>query len=90
MKILGAALILSAGIASPIFAAGQEGGGPIGPGNGLTPQPGPIYHQSWAYHRGAYNQWNGHYDPEFQHNNEELGFSGRDRSPPRLSSAHGG
>jgi hypothetical protein len=47
MKILSAALVVSAAIASPVFAGGQEGGGPIGPGssNGLTPQPGPIYHQ---------------------------------------------
>jgi hypothetical protein len=90
MKILSAALVVSAAIASPVFAAGQEGGGPIGPGNsnGLTPQPGPIYHQGWAYHRGAYNQWNGDY--EFRRDREDLGFSGRHRTPPWLSSAHGG
>jgi hypothetical protein len=42
MKILSAALVVSAAIASPVFAGGREGGGPIGPGssNGLTPQPG--------------------------------------------------
>jgi hypothetical protein len=44
IKMLSAAVIL-AFIASPVFAGGQ-GAGPIGPGSrdGLTPQPGPIYH----------------------------------------------
>ena len=44
-KTLATIAMLSAA-ASPVFAAGQEGGGPIGPGssNGLTPQPGPMYH----------------------------------------------
>jgi hypothetical protein len=45
LKTLAAIAILSAATASPVFAAGQEGGGPIGPGssNGLTPQPGPMF-----------------------------------------------
>ena len=44
-KTLATIAMLSAA-ASPVFAAGQEGGGPIGPGssNGLTPQPGSMYH----------------------------------------------
>jgi hypothetical protein len=46
LKTLAAIAMLSAAAASPVFAAGQEGGGPIGPGssNGLTPQPGPVFH----------------------------------------------
>ena len=46
LKTLATIAMLSAAAASPVFTAGQEGGGPIGPGssNGLTPQPGPIFH----------------------------------------------
>ena len=85
-RIVSAALFVAAVIASPALAAGDEGGGPIGPGssNGLTPQPGVTRHHVLAHHRhgfrGAYNRWNGHYDPEFQRNREDFGFSGRDRS----------
>jgi len=79
---LTALAILSAAIASPVFAADHEGGGPIGPGSryGLTPQPRPTYH---AYDQrginGVYNQWNGRDDP-----------SDPDREPQWLRSAHGG
>jgi hypothetical protein len=85
-RMMSAALLLAAAVASPAFAAGDEGGGPIGPGsrNGLTPQPGVTHHHALAHHRygfrRAYNRWNGHYDPEFQRNREDFGFSGRDRS----------
>jgi hypothetical protein len=45
--------ILSAVIACPAFAGGQEGGGPYGPGSrdGLTPQNGPIFHgpSEWIF-----------------------------------------
>ena len=81
-RTLSAALFLSAAIASPAFAAGDEGGGPIGPGsrNGLTPQPAVTYHHARAHHhrgfRGAYNR----YDPEFLRHREDFGFTGRDRS----------
>jgi len=46
LKTLAAVAMLSAAVASPVFAAGEQGGGPIGPGSrdGLTPQPGPMYH----------------------------------------------
>ena len=46
LKTLATIAMLSAAAASPVFAAGQEGGGPIGPGssNGLTPQSGPMFH----------------------------------------------
>ena len=82
MKTLSAALVLSVAIASPVFAAGQEGGGPIGPGsrNGLTPQAkATVHHVSADRHgsfRGAYNRW----DPEFSRNQQNFGFSGRDPS----------
>jgi hypothetical protein len=82
LRTLAAFVILSAAIASPVFAADNEGGGPIGPGSryGLTPQPWPTYHayDQRRFH-GAYNQWNGRYDS-----------GDRDREPPWLRSAHGG
>jgi len=74
--------MLAAATASPVFAAGQEGGGPIGPGsrNGLTPQAkATVHHVSADRHgsfRGAYNRW----DPEFSRNQQNFGFSGRDPS----------
>jgi hypothetical protein len=81
-RTLTAFAILSAAIASPVFAADNEGGGPIGPGSryGLTPQPRLTYHayDQQRFH-GAYNQWNGRHDS-----------SDRDREPPGLRSAHGG
>jgi len=82
LKTSVAAAILSVAIAGPVFAAGSQGGGPIGPGSrhGLTPQPRPIHHVT---HRsgflGAYNQWNARDDslePHWQ--------------PPGLRSANGG
>jgi hypothetical protein len=64
LKTLATLAMLSAAAASPVFAAGQEGGGPIGPGssNGLTPQPGPMFHgfseslfSPYLAHRDAMN-----------------------------------
>jgi hypothetical protein len=86
MKTLSAVLVLSAAIASPVFAAGREGGGPIGPGNrdGLTPQPrATVHHVAYRHSsfRGAYNRW----DPEFSRNLQNFGFSGRD--PSRIGGA---
>jgi hypothetical protein len=82
LRTLTAFAILSAAIASPVFAAHHEGGGPIGPGSryGLTPQPRPTYHayDQRGFH-GAYNQWNVRTDS-----------SDRDREPPWLRSANGG
>lgn len=81
MKTLSVVIVLSAAIASPAFAAGAEGGGPIGPGsrNGLTPQPrASVHHVAYRHSsfRGAYNRW----DPEFTRNQQNYGFSGRDAS----------
>ena len=78
VKAFSAALILSAAIATPVFA---QDAGVLGPGsrNGLTPQHGQTYRHHRAY-RQAYNRWNGHSDPEFQRNRENFGFSGRDPS----------
>jgi hypothetical protein len=81
MKTLSAVLVLSAAVASPVFAAGEEGGGPIGPGsrNGLTPQPRATVHRVAYSHRsfrGAYSRW----DPELSRNLQNFGFSGRDPS----------
>ncbi len=72
-KILAAFAILSTAIASPAFAAGDEGGGT------LTPQRSATAHHVRAHHhsfRGAYNR----YDPAFRRNKQNFGFSGRDRS----------
>jgi hypothetical protein len=46
LKTLATIAMLAAAAASPVFAGGLDGGGPIGPGssNGLTPQRGPIFH----------------------------------------------
>jgi hypothetical protein len=64
LKTLATIAMLSAATTSPVFAAGQEGGGPIGPGssNGLTPQPGPMFHgfseslfSPYMSHRDAIN-----------------------------------
>ena len=53
--------MLAAATASPVFAAGQEGGGPIGPGssNGLTPQPGPMFH---GFSESLFAPYMGHRD----------------------------
>jgi hypothetical protein len=55
MKTLSAVIILSAAVATPVFA---QDAGVRGPGSryGLEPQPGPTYH---GRNRGAYNQMNG-------------------------------
>jgi hypothetical protein len=81
LKTLSVVLVLSAAIASPVFAA-EEGGGSIGAGsrNGLTSQLRATVHRvsadSRSSFRGAYNRW----DPEFTRNLQNFGFSGRDRS----------
>jgi hypothetical protein len=61
LKTLAAIAMLSAAAASPVFAAGQEGGGPIGPGssNGLTPQPGPMFH---GFSEALFSPYTGHRD----------------------------
>ena len=77
MKILSAVIILSAAVATPVFA---EDAGVLGPGSGygLRPQPGPAYHgrayDRWNFRR-AYNQLDGSFyaTPYF-------GFGGIDRS----------
>jgi hypothetical protein len=73
-KIFSAIVILSAAIAAPVFA--QEERAP-------RARHAQVYDQS--NFRGAYNQW----DAE-RRNVEDFGFSDSDRSPPWLSSAHGG
>ena len=85
MKALGAAIILSAAVATPVFA---QDAGAIGPGTryGLESQP-------VANHRGASNQnFRGAYNQsgapfyarpltnEERRNIENFGFSGRDPS----------
>jgi hypothetical protein len=76
MKALGAAIILSAAVATPVFA---QDAGAIGSGNryGLESQPVTNY-------RGAYNQSAPFYaNPltnEERRNIEDFGFSGRDPS----------
>jgi hypothetical protein len=58
MKTLGAMIILSAAVATPVFA---QDAGVRGPGSryGLESQRGPTYH---GRNRGAYNQLNGPFD----------------------------
>ena len=80
IKTLGAVAILSVAIASPVFAAGNEAGGPIGPAGRHRLAPQPRHHVT---HRsgflGAYNQWNGRHES-----------TSPDREPPWLGSANGG
>jgi hypothetical protein len=86
MKTLSAVIILSAAVATPVFA---QDAGVLGPGSpyGLEPQPGPTYHRRaydrWNY-RGAHNQLNGPFyaTPRTRDgwNMENFGFSGRDPS----------
>jgi hypothetical protein len=80
LKTLGLALVLSTAIASPVFAAGNEG--PIGSHYRLTPHPGHHHVRHSQHFRGAYNQSYRQTDPdpEFQRNIENFGFSGRDPS----------
>jgi hypothetical protein len=77
MKALGAAIILAAAVATPVFA---QNAGAIGPGNryGLESQPVTNY-------RGAYNQsgapiYARPLTNEERRNLENFGFSGRDPS----------
>src|SRR3984957_12207686 len=58
MKTLSALVILSAAVATPVFA---QDAGVRGPGSryGLESQRGPTYH---GRNRGAYNQLNGPFD----------------------------
>jgi hypothetical protein len=88
MKTLNVVIILSAALATPVFA--QDAGMP-GPEShyGFGPQPGPTYHGR-VYDRGdyreAYNQLNGPFyaAPRTQDgwNIENFGYSGRDPSRP--------
>jgi hypothetical protein len=80
MKALAAAIILSAAVATPVFA---RDAGAIAPGNryGLEPQPVANY----LNFRGAYNQSEASFDArpltnEERRNVENFGFSGRDPS----------
>jgi hypothetical protein len=77
MKALGAAIILAAVVATPVFA---QNAGAIGPGNryGLESQPVTNY-------RGTYNQSGAPFyarplTNEERRNLENFGFSGRDPS----------
>jgi hypothetical protein len=73
MKALGAAIILSAAVVTPVFA---QDAGAIGPGNryGLEPRPVTTY-------RGAYDQSEARpLTNEERRNIEDFGFSGRDPS----------
>jgi hypothetical protein len=73
MKALGAALILSAAIVTPVFA---QDAGAVGPGNryGLESRPVTNY-------RGAYDQLDARpLTNEERVNIENFGFSGRDSS----------
>jgi hypothetical protein len=87
MKTLSAVIILSAAVATPVFAQDASVLGP-GSGYGFKPQRGPTYHgrayDRWNY-RGAYNQLDGPFyaaplTSEEYRNLEDFGFSGRDRS----------
>ena len=89
MKTLSAAIILSAAVATPVFA---QDAGVRGPGSryGLQSQSGP---------RGAYNQLNGPsyataraLDDQDKLDIENFGFSGRDLTRPsgRDPSLNGG
>ena len=86
MKTLSAVIILSAAVATPVFAQDASVLGP-GSGYGFKPQRSPTYHgrayDRWNY-RGAYNQLNGPFyaapRTESDWSIENFGFSGRDRS----------
>jgi hypothetical protein len=72
-RMLTVIAILSAAIASPASAAGDEGSGTI------TPHATATHHHARAHHRsfrGAYNRDNS----DFRRNKQNFGFSGRDRS----------
>jgi hypothetical protein len=84
MKALGAAIILSAAVATPVFA---QDAGAIGPGNRYGSLQ-PVTNYRGAFNqtfRGAYNQSGApSYAPaltnEERRNIENFGFSGRDPS----------
>jgi hypothetical protein len=85
MKALGAAIILSAAVATPVFA---QDAGAIGPRNryGLESQPVTSYRGAFNRNfRGAYNQsgaplYARPLTNEERRNIEDFGFSGRDPS----------
>jgi hypothetical protein len=85
MKALGAAIILSAAVATPVFA---QDAGAIGPGNryGLDSQAVTKYRGAFNQNfRGAYNQSRAPFyvrplTNEERRNIEDFGFSGRDPS----------
>jgi hypothetical protein len=82
LKTLSAIAILSVAMVSPVFAAGNDGGGRIGPGGRYrpTPQSRPIQHVTpRSGFLGANNQWDGRYES-----------SSPDREPRWLGSANGG
>jgi hypothetical protein len=82
MKMLGAMLVLSAMIATPVLAKDS------GSRHGLKPKHGSVSHHGRTHHRsyvrGAFvpRQPSDRYDPdpEFQRNIDNFGFSGRDPS----------
>jgi hypothetical protein len=82
LKTLRAVIILSAAVATPVFA---QDAGVLGPesGYGFRPQHGPTYHGP-TYHGRAYDRWNfrGAYDeldgPFYA--TPYFGFGGMDRS----------
>jgi hypothetical protein len=87
VKTLSAMIILSAAVATPLFA---QDAGVLGPGSryGFEPQPGPTYHGR-AYDRrnfrGAYNQLNGPFYAAprmLDWTMENFGYGGRDPSRP--------
>src|SRR5258708_27554466 len=93
MKALGAAIILSAAVATPVFA---QDAGAIGPRNryGLESQPVTNYRGAFNRNfRGAYNQSGAPFYArplanEERRNIEDLGFSVRD--PSRAGGADAG
>ncbi len=67
--------IIACAIAAPVFMAT--------PGWAQDPGAFSRYHRTHHYYRdysGYLNPRSGHYDPEFQRNRENFGFSGRDPS----------
>ena len=79
---MGALLLLCAAAALPVLSAA--------PSFGKSHHHGVTHYYSGHYYRGhGYRDYSGyldprsgHYDPEFQRNRENFGFSGRDPSYP--------
>ena len=72
IKALSAVLLLSAAVATPVFAQDAD-----------MAQPAPTRHvrvQDQSSYRGAYNQANVPFDATSRVNVENYGFSGRDLS----------